>query len=388
MRIAFDAKRMLNNPTGLGNHARILLNALMRDHADNEYLLYTPRARDEFFHQLHGDFKMHFPLTQWSQSVHPWWRSYGITNDLLREKVEIYHGISNELPLNIHRTNIKTVVTIHDLIFLKHTEQYPWLDRQFYIYKTKYAARHAHAIIAVSQETKQDLIDLYGVPAEKIHLIYQSVDQKFYSKVSDADIAIVKQRYKLPSKFIFNVGSFFPRKNQIKLIEAFDLIKDKIDEHLVLAGNSGTMIADIQKLIADKQLADRVHIITDISNADMPAVFQSAGLFVFPSLFEGFGMPVLEALASGVPVIATRGGAIQEAAGTDSVFIDPNDAEDIAEKILLVLKDETLRSKMISQGQLHAQTMTDKQFAADTMALYTQVYYNNKLQNAVNRVRL
>ena len=388
MKIAFDAKRMLNNPTGLGNHARILLNALMRDYAENEYQLFTPRARDEFFHQLHGEFAMHFPQTQWAQSLHPWWRSYGITADLLSAKADLYHGISNELPLNIHRTNIKTVVTIHDLIFLKHTEQYPWLDRQFYILKTKYAARHAHAIIAVSEETKQDLIKYYAVPSEKIHVIYQSVDQKFYDQISLDEKTIVAKRYNLPRKYILNVGSFFPRKNQLRLIEAFDLIKDYIVEALVLVGNSGGMVADIQKQIVDKKLEHRVHIITNISNADLPAVYQASSLFVFPSLFEGFGAPVLEAQASGVPVIATRGGAIGEAAGSHSAFVDPNDSDGIAEKIRLVLKGETLRSTMITSGILHAQTMTDKKFAADTSAIYSQVYFNNKIQNAVSRVRL
>ena len=89
MRIAFDAKRMLNNPTGLGNHARILLNALMRDYTANDYLLFSPRAKDEFFHQLRGDFEVHFPESKWTQSIHPLWRSYGITHDLLKYKADI-----------------------------------------------------------------------------------------------------------------------------------------------------------------------------------------------------------------------------------------------------------------------------------------------------------
>jgi len=123
MRIAFDAKRMLNNPTGLGNHARILVNAMMRDYQDNEYLFFAPSAKDEFFNQLHGDFKVRFPETKMAQIIHPWWRSFGITQDILRNRVELFHGISNELPLNIHRSGIATVVTIHDLIFLKDKEQ-------------------------------------------------------------------------------------------------------------------------------------------------------------------------------------------------------------------------------------------------------------------------
>jgi glycosyltransferase involved in cell wall biosynthesis len=373
MRIGFDAKRMLNNPTGLGNYARILVNALMRDYARNEYLLFSPTAKGELFHQIHGDFEMHFPGTKWAQSVHPWWRSYGMTHDLLKNRVAIYHGLSNELPLNIHKYGIQTVVTIHDLIFLRHTEQYPWIDRQIYTLKTKYAVKHADKVIAVSQETKRDLIELYGVPEKKIAVIYQSVNDKFYQKVQEEEKASVAKRYKLPERYILNVGSFFPRKNQIRLIEAFDRIKDQIDGGLVLVGHSGSMLSDIQKFIAEKNLSTRIHTMTDISNADLPAVYQSASLFVYPSLLEGFGVPVLEALASGVPVIATRGGAIEEAAGESSLFVNPNSAEDIAEKILSVWQDEILGKKMISAGYLHAQTMTDRIFASQMMQIYESI---------------
>ena len=370
MRIAFDAKRMLNNPTGLGNHARILVNALMRDYPDNEYLLFSPTAKDEFLNQLHGEYEMYFPETRSAQAVHPWWRSYGITNDLLKSKVDIYHGISNELPFNIHRTRIKTVVTIHDLIFLKHKEQYPWIDRQIYTLKTKYAAKHADKIIAVSQETKRDLIELYQVPDRKIEVIYQSVDEQFYRKATDTEKAAIAKRYKLPAKYVLNVGSFFSRKNQIKLVEAFDKIKDQIAEDLVLVGNSGNYLSAIEKTIVGKKLENRVHIIRDISNVDLPAVYQSASVFVFPSLLEGFGMPVLEALFSGTPVIASRGGAIEEAAGRDSVFIDPHSIEDMADKILSTLSDEAKQKNMIESGRLHAQTMTDTTFAAKTMDVF------------------
>jgi len=372
MRIAFDAKRMLNNPTGLGNHARILLNALMRDYPENEYLLFSPKAKDEFLHQLHGEFKVYFPSLP--SGLGPLWRSYSMTGDLIKTGVDIYHGISNEIPFNFRHPGIKTVVTIHDLIFLKHTDQYPWVDRQIYAIKTKYATKHADAIIAVSQETKRDLIEMYGVPEKKITVIYQSVAENFYHKASEEVHTAVVNKYKLPAKYILNVGSFFPRKNQIQLIEAFDKIKSQIAEDLVLVGSSGNILPEVRKILIEKKLEGRVHIITDVSNDDLPAVYQSANVFVFPSLFEGFGMPVLEALFSGAPVIASRGGAIEEAAGRDALFIDPKSAEDIAHKILLVLKDEALHKRMTDAGYLHAQTLTDRVFAAKTMEVYKGIY--------------
>ena len=373
MRIAFDAKRMLNNPTGLGNHARILVNAMMRDYQDNEYLFFAPSAKDEFFNQLHGDFKVRFPETKMAQIIHPWWRSFGITQDILRNRVELFHGISNELPLNIHRSGIATVVTIHDLIFLKDKEQYPWLDRQFYIIKSKYAARQADAVIAVSEETKRDLMEIYGVPERKISVIYPSVDRRFYDKVSDEERIRVARQHKLPPKFILNVSSFFPRKNQIKLIEAFDRIKDKIDEDLVLIGSAGYILPDIQRVIDERKLGRRVHILTDVNNDVLPAIYQSASLFVFPSLFEGFGAPVLEALFSGVPVIVSQGGAIEEAAGHGALLIYPYEEEDIAEKMIEALKDGKIREDMIAKGLDHALTMTDRVFATKTMAVYESI---------------
>jgi len=373
MKIAFDAKRALNNSTGLGNHARILLNALMRDFPENEYLLFTPKANDEFFHQLNGNFKIFFPETRFEKSFHPLWRSFGINKQLEKERVKIYHGLSNEIPSRNQKSEIGKVVTIHDLIFLKHTEQYPFIDRQIYNLKTRYAAQHADKIIAVSEETKNDLMEFYDVAEKKIEVIYPSVDAKF--RISDFGFRIsdLIQKYGLPSKYILNVGSFFPRKNQKTLIEAIDLIKNKVEEDLVLIGGAGTTRKEIEELIQRKKLQSRVKIISNVSNEDLPAIYQAASLFVFPSLFEGFGAPILEALFSKIPVIATKGGAIEEAGGKNSLYINPNSAEEIADTMLKVLSNENLKAQMIENGFAHAQTMNDKVFAQETMRVYREI---------------
>ena len=392
MRLGFDAKRALNNFTGLGNHARILLNAMMRDFPDNEYFLYSPKVKTELFNELHGDFKLLLPESRHQRIFHPGqsfgfysalaqpfiflkkvglWRSWGVTNDLLKEHVNLYHGLSNELPFNIHRSGIKTVVTIHDLIFLKHTKQYPFIDRLFYKLKTRYAAKHADKIIAVSEETKADLIHFYKVPAEKIEVIYPSVDAAF-QKETPHDFSQLS-KYNLPAKYILNVGSFFPRKNQKTLIEAFSLIKDKIEEDLVLVGSDGSIKQEVEDLIALKNLGNRVKIVSGIANEDMPSLYSKANLFVFPSLFEGFGAPVLEALFSKVPVVASKGGAIEEAGGTGSLFIDPTNVNELADAILNVLTNDALKHKMAKAGYIHAQTMTDKIFAEKAMHVYRQL---------------
>ncbi len=372
MRIAFDAKRALNNPTGLGNHARILLNALMRDFPENEYLLFSPKAKEEFLEQLSGDFKLFFPETKFQKSFHPLWRSFGINRQLQKARVDIYHGLSNEIPLRNTQSSIHYVVTIHDLIFLKHTEQYPFIDRQIYLLKTKYAAKNADKIIAVSNETKNDLMEFYQVSEKKIVVIYPSVDVAFQTG-DRRPMTDVKPKYGLPLKFILNVGSFFPRKNQRTLIEAFNLLKNNIEEDLVLIGSGGNKQNEIEELVQKKKLQKRVKILTNVLNKDLPAIYRSASVFVFPSLFEGFGAPVLEALFSNLPVIATKGGAIAEAGGKDSLYINPNSEEEIADAMLKVLSNENLKTKMVESGFAHAQTITDKVFAEKTMKAYFEV---------------
>jgi len=392
MRLGFDAKRALNNFTGLGNHARILLNAMMRDFPNNDYKLYSPKAKTELLDGLDGNFELILPQrtlqrtrnaaksfganTAVAQSFNllkrgGLWRSWGITNDLLKAQVQLYHGLSNELPFNIHRTGIKTVVTIHDLIFLKHTEQYPFTDRQFYKMKTRYAAKHAHKIIAVSEETKADLIHYYNTPAEKIEVIYPSVDIAFQTG-KQPDLQRL-DKYNLPAKYILNVGSFFPRKNQKTLIEAFDLIKDKIKEDLVLLGSGGSIKKEVEALIAAKNPGTRIRILSGVANEDMPAVYSNASLFVFPSLYEGFGAPVLEALFSKVPVVASKGGAIQEAGGRGALFVDPVNASELADAMLSVLNNNVLKNQLVESGFTHAQSMTDEVFAAKVMSVYKQV---------------
>ncbi len=368
MKIGFDAKRALNNGSGLGNYSRNLINALTQHFPDNEYLLFSPKAKDEFFHQLTGEFKIVLPESQLQKSFHSFWRSVGIKHDLQKHHVDVYHGLSNEIPFRIPHSAFRTIVTIHDLIFLKHKDQYPFADRQIYKLKTKYAAKHAHKIIAVSQQTKNDLVELYGVNENKIEVIYPIVDSAFHSSP-----VLRPSSLKLPAKYILNVGSFFPRKNQRTLILAFDLIKNKVEEDLVLVGGAGNMMAEIEALIANKNLQSRVKILPNVLNHDLPSLYKSASAFVFPSLYEGFGMPIVEALFSQVPVIATKGGCFEEAGGKNSLYINPTSPEEIAEAILKVLSNTNLKTQMIETGLAHAQTMSAKTNAGKTMKVYNEL---------------
>lgn len=368
MRIGFDAKRALNNGSGLGNYSRNLLNALMHDYAGNDYLLFTPKASDEYLNQLEGNFKLVFPETRFDKTIPALWRSYGVRSQLYKNRIEVFHGLSNELPYGLPASDFKRVVTIHDLLFLKDKQQYPFTDRQIYTSKTRYACKHANRIIAVSAETRRDIVQHYGTDEKKIVVIPPAIDPTFEIRSTKHEII---QRYNLPAKYILNVSSFFPRKNQKTLVEAFDLIKDKVAEHLVLVGGAGNTLPEIKALIEAKKLQQWVHILTGVSNDALPAVYQAASLFVFPALYEGFGMPVAEALLSGVPVITTGGGAMQEAGGDAALYTDPLSANELAAAMLRVISDEQLRTGMVTRGLIHAQQFTGKEVAAKTMQVYS-----------------
>ncbi len=371
MKIAFDAKRALNNVAGLGQYSRILLNALLRDFPEHDYHLYSPKAKSFLQKELEGNYQIHLPRSYFSKKISTYWRSYGITQELIKDKTDVYHGLSNELPLNIHHaTSVKKIVTIHDVIFLKHKDQYSALDRKIYDFKTRYAAKHSDVLVTISEETKQDLMHFYGVKENKIQIIHPSCSTNYYTDVSTTEKERIKQKYKLPEKYILNVSSYFSRKNHRAIVEAIGLLKNRTDAHVVFIGGQGNIKEDIVALIKEKKLENRFHLLSGVGNEDMPAIYQMARAFVYPSYYEGFGIPVLEALYSKVPVVTTRGGCFEEVGGADTLYVDPANGSQLAEAIESVLNNEMLRTKMIQQGLIHASGMKDEQFAQKMMRVY------------------
>lgn len=371
MKIAFDAKRALNNVAGLGQYSRTLLNALFRDFPQHEYHLYSPKTKHFLQQEISGRYQLHLPQSYFHKKISAYWRSYGITHELIRNKIDVYHGLSNELPFNIHHAaSVKKIVTIHDVIFRKHQKQYSAVDRSIYDYKTKHAVKHADVVVTVSQETKQDLIRYYGTKENKIEVVYPSCSPVYYKERSISEKEHIKIKYGLPENYILNVSSFFARKNHGAIVNAVNFIKDKTDAHVVFVGGQGNMKEEIVALIKDKNLEHRFHLLKEVSNEEMPALYQGASLFVYPSYFEGFGLPIMEAMCSKVPVITTRGGCFEEVGGPSTLYINPSDPAELAEAMLKVLSNQNLRNTMVSNGTTHAAGMKDEIFAAKMMRLY------------------
>ena len=189
MRIGFDGKRAVQNFTGLGNYSRYIVDILCQFYPENKYVLYAPKKRENKrlnkLTKQYRQLQLSYPTTSFWKKLSSLWRVLGITRQLEKERIDIFHGLSNELPLNIHKSKVKSIVTIHDLIFLRYPQYYHSIDRNIYTYKFRKACENADRIIAISECTKRDIIEYFGIPADKIEVVYQGCDTSFTHPVTE-----------------------------------------------------------------------------------------------------------------------------------------------------------------------------------------------------------
>lgn len=364
--IGFDAKRAAQNRTGLGNYSRFVINGLSRYAPDLHQVLYVPNPkRVEALKDVDDieNLTLRYPNGMW-KAARSAWRTWGITHQLEVDGIQLYHGLSGELPLNINKArDVRSIVTIHDLIFLRYPELYKPIDRKIYEYKFRRACQQADRIIAVSKQTCSDVIDFFGIDASKISVVYQGCNESFRKPVSEEMYQEVRQHYNLPERYILYVGSIEERKNLGLLADALAQIGDK-EVHVVAVGRRTPYADQVQQRVNSLGLAACFRMISGVPFAHLPALYQQASLFVYPSRFEGFGIPLLEALCSGTPVIGCTGSCLEEAGGPSSIYVDPDDATALAQAINDVLSDDELSSHMSSEGLKYAQ-----QFEAEALTM-------------------
>lgn len=351
MIIGFDAKRAAVNFTGLGNYSRYVIDTLAKCCPQHEIKLYIPKPSDNVAYKklLHNqNVASVLPDTKIAAMNSSAWRSCCMVSQLRRDKVELFHGLSNEIPLGIGKSGIASVVTIHDVIFRHYPRFYGRIDRNIYDYKFKYACRNADRIIAVSECTKRDICEFYQINPDKIDVIYQGCDSIFAREVPESELERVRLAYNLPDKFILNVGTIESRKNVLLAVKALLLIDEQYS--LVIVGRKTAYIHEIYNFIKTHHLEKRVRFIHDMDLTDLPVIYRLSQIFVFPSRYEGFGIPIVEALTSGVPVVAATGSCLEEAGGPASLYVSPDDVEGMATALQQLLSDEKLRRTMIECG--------------------------------------
>lgn len=371
LRIGYDAKRLFNNFTGLGIYSRTLLVNLAKAAPENEYWLYTPKIKQ---HPETQPFLGHLPFKVQTpgRSFAAWWRSVGIKKDLRRDGVQLFHGLSHEIPLGLHRTGIRSVVTIHDLIFRRYPHQYAYLDRLIYDWKFKYACQHADCIVAISESTKNDIVEFYGIDPHRIEVIYQSCDTRFARALTPVEITAVVQKYRLPQNYLLYVGSIIERKNLLRIVQALELLPPDVRLPLAVVGKGGAYEQKVREYIATKGLEPWVYFIAPVF-AELPALYRGASVFLYPSMCEGFGIPVIEALNCGVPVITSNVSSLPEAGGPGAWLVDPESAEAIAEGIRVLLTNTEERRVRISRGLDYARRFEADTVSAQMLTLYAKI---------------
>lgn len=368
MRIGFDAKRYYLNSTGLGNYSRDLIRMLETYYPAHSYFKYSPRLPDKLLHNSNLT-NVKLPHRAVHKLLPSLWRNSGIIRDLRADGIDLFHGLSGEIPIGIHRSSIKTCVTIHDLIFLKHPEWYKPIDRTVYNKKFNYAALHADSIIAISEQTKNDIIEYYNIPPEKISVIYQGCHPAFKKARSEQEKDVLRQKYKLPSQFVLNVGSIEPRKNAIQLVKAVE----NLEVPLVLIGKDTKYSSEIKTYIQQKSLSNRIFMLQIDTMEELATIYAMADIFVYPSLYEGFGIPIIEALYSGTPVITNRSGVFPEAGGPFSYYIDPKNTAELTYAIESVLGNSNMRKQMIQKGKEYVRRFDDTQIVNQMMETYQTI---------------
>ena len=383
MNIGFDAKRAAQNRTGLGNYSRFVIRILSEKFAGNQYHLYTPKPHRMPYLQEIPTLKhlfLHFPPQGIWSRIRSLWRVWGITKDIQKDGIQIFHGLSNELPLNIGTPEqrkmkaggkgCKYIVTIHDLIFIHTPQYYHWIDRQIYNFKFRRACRCADRVIAVSEYTKQEIMHYYHTQESKIDVVYQGCDPVFSQEIEEGKLQEVKARYQLPDKFVLYVGSIEERKNLMLVAKAMAELNRRAAIHVVAVGRRTAYVDQIQDFLKAQGIDHLFHFYHQVPYADLPSFYKWASTFAYPSRIEGFGIPLLEAISSGVPAIGCTGSCLEEAGGPNSIYVNPDDAKGMADAILRTCTDEPLRQHMISEGKKYALNFSDEKLSHDLMKVY------------------
>ncbi|MEB3004881.1 glycosyltransferase family 1 protein [Capnocytophaga sp. G2] len=369
MRIGFDAKRAFHNLRGLGNYSRDLIR-ILQERTDMELMLFNPLKR-KF---------LGVKMTEKTTEINPkgffWkrfkslWRLFYITTLAQKERLDIYHGLSGEIPIGIYKY-VPTVVTIHDLIFLRFPQWYSAFDRKIHTLKFRYAAQKAQHIIAISEQTKQDIVDYFHIDPNKISVVYQGCHAAFKQTYTEKEKDQVREKYALPDRFVLNVGAIEARKNALEIVKALK----GTDLPLIMVGKKTAYYEKVEAYCKENDMQSQVRVLSDVSMQELAMIYQIATIFCYPSVFEGFGIPIIEALFSKTPVITSKGSCFEEAGGSGSIYVNPTEhtALEIRQAIDQLLASSERMQQMKEVGYSYAQKFTDEKVCENLLKVYQEL---------------
>lgn len=367
MRIGVDARPLRENQTsGIPRYVQCLLSRLSKIDKKNEYILY---AHKEFqFREAPQLVKKYGALTRygsvWMQAELPFW--------LKRDGIDMFWGTQHVLPLAMDN-KIKSVLTVHDLVHYVFPETMKPMNLFINKLLIPPSIKKTNAIMADSSWTLLDVKKYLNPPAKIMEVVHLGVGESFYPRDADEAREKIRKKFNLPMPFILTLGTFEPRKNIRSIFKALSLIYEKIPHHFAIVGQKGWKNKDVIRQMSASQFADRIHFLGYVSDEDIPDIYAAADMFIFPSLYEGFGFPLLEAMACGVPVIASNVSSIPEVVGQAAHLIDPLNPNEIAAAIIRVGSDQTYRSGLIQKGIEQAAQFRWDKTAQMTLDIFNQL---------------
>lgn len=366
MRIGIDA-RMIQGPfTGDSTYWRGLIAGLSHLNSNDEFFLYldaglptsnVPSARNIKVRLVRAP-----SWRLWSAVAFPWL--------LWKDHISVAHVQYTIPPI----MPCPVVTSIHDVSFKRHPEFFNWKDRFVLNMGIKYAAKRAFGILAISEHTKHEIVELYKVPAERVSVIYPGVDEQFTPGDRLASRRFIKDKYGISSPIILTVGTIQPRKNLSTLVKGFAKLKasQEFEHKLVVVGKYGWKERRLLSLVEELELTQDILFVGYVPQEDLPALYLAADVFVYPSVYEGFGLPPLEAMACGTPVITGNRSSLPEVVGEAGIMVDPYDPEAFALAMWNVLSSESLRTEMSQAGLKQAVKFSWDKMATEVLGIYRE----------------
>ncbi|MBR5821523.1 MAG: glycosyltransferase family 4 protein [Alistipes sp.] len=373
--VGFDAKHANRGNTKQSSYARFVIDALSNACPKSAYFrMYIEKS------EPHSEYEA---LAERSnvESMEPdgllwrklsWlWRMWHIGHDLERGDVELYHALAGLVPYGLAHRNIRTVVTVHSLEFLRLRRLFSPIYN-FYRRAIMLSSMHrADRIVAVSECVKHDLVRYLHIDADKIDVIYGGCHHRFSKPVSEAEMERVRERYNLPNRYLLVAGRHNARKNLNHIIETLPQMEKDVE--IVIVGRGTEQTANLVRRIKALGIEERVRLLYGVADEDMPAIYRGATAYLMLSLYEGFSTTIVEALTVGVPVIAARGSSLEEVGGPSSIYVDSDDREALSVAIRRVVESEELRNKMVAEGREYANRFRPEVIAYNLLNCYRRI---------------
>lgn len=358
MKIAVNTRLLLQNRLeGLGRFSHEVLLRLVKNHPEIEFHFFFDRAFSPEF--IYGPNVV--PHVLHPQARHPIlyiaWFDYAVAGKLRKIQPDLFFSPDGYL---CTRTSVKQVPVIHDINFMHFPQYFKPLDLWHYLRYFPQYAQIGERIATVSEFSKQDIIQHYKIPQDRIDVVYNGVDHAFFQPAPEAEREKIRQTVAQGNPYFLFVGGLYPRKNLIELVNAFELYCERYpgSEHLVLAGSGNNRTQPLLDKIAASPVKDRIHLPGRIASKDLPALLSAAEALTFVSSFEGFGLPVLEAQCCGTPVITSPNSALPEIAGEAALYAPHTEPEAIAAAMHRIHSENNLRTRLIAAGFENARRFT------------------------------